>query len=59
MNDKRLTLGDGPIGGVCGGLGRYFGIDPIIPRLIFGVAFFGYGVGLGIYFILWLAMPRE
>ncbi|MCX7743945.1 MAG: PspC domain-containing protein [Flavobacteriales bacterium] len=46
------------LGGVCGGLGAYFGIDPVIFRLIFGITFIAWGTGLLIYFLLWIAMPK-
>ena len=46
------------IGGVCGGLGEYFGIDPVILRIIFVVLIFLHGVGLLIYLIAWLCMPK-
>lgn len=46
------------IGGVCGGLGDFFGIDPVIFRVIFAVAFFVYGSGFGLYLILWLLIPK-
>lgn len=47
------------IGGVCGGLGAYFGIDPTLLRLAFIVAFFGFGTGLLVYLVLWIVMPRS
>ncbi len=47
------------IGGVCGGLGDYFSIDPTILRLVFLVAFFGFGTGLLVYLVLWFVMPRS
>lgn len=46
------------LGGVCGGLGAYFGIDPVIFRLIFGILFIVWGTGFLIYFLLWIAMPK-
>ena len=47
------------IGGVCGGLGLYFGLDPVIIRLLFVVlAFTTYGLALFLYLILWLIMPN-
>ncbi|MCA9837445.1 MAG: PspC domain-containing protein [Trueperaceae bacterium] len=46
------------IGGVCAGLGHYFGVDPTLVRVIFLIAFFGFGVGPLVYFILWLLMPK-
>lgn len=45
------------LGGVCGGLGAYAGIDPIWFRLAFAIAFFGYGTGVLLYIILWVIMP--
>lgn len=47
------------IAGVCGGLGKFFDIDPIFFRAIFLVsAFFG-GLGLIIYIVLWVLMPES
>ncbi len=47
------------IGGVCSGLAHYFGIDPVWPRLIFALLTLGYGGGLIIYIVLWIALPVE
>ena len=47
------------LGGVCSGLAHYFGIDPVWPRLIFALLTIGYGGGLIIYIILWIALPVE
>lgn len=61
MNEKRLTrVEEGRmIAGVCAGLGRYFGIDPTLVRIIFVLlALFAAG-GVLIYLILWLLMPVE
>lgn len=47
------------LGGVCSGLSAYFGVeDPIWVRLIMAVMVFGLGVGVGLYFILWIVMPE-
>lgn len=47
------------ISGVCAGLSAYFGIDnPVWIRIAFAAAFFGAGVGLIPYLILWAAMPK-
>lgn len=45
------------IGGVCGGLGAYFNMDPVILRIIFAVLFLINGIGLIAYIILWIAVP--
>ena len=50
---------DQMLGGVCGGLGKYFDIDPTLVRLFFVLIFFGYGSGMLIYLLLWIIMPSE
>ncbi|MBT7091854.1 MAG: PspC domain-containing protein [Bacteroidetes bacterium] len=46
------------LGGVCSGIGEYFGIDPIIVRILFVVFFLAWGAGLLIYILLWIAIPE-
>ena len=49
------------IGGICAGLGEFFGIDPTIMRLIFvfGAIFFGFpGALVLIYFVMLLVVPE-
>ncbi len=46
------------IGGVCSGIGHYFGIDPVIVRIIFLLALFAYGTGPLIYIVLWFVIPE-
>ena len=53
------TEKDKMIGGVCGGLGEYFELDPTLVRLFFALIFFGYGTGLLLYIFLWIIMPSE
>ncbi|MQY16351.1 hypothetical protein SRB5_65490 [Streptomyces sp. RB5] len=47
------------IGGVCDGLGRYYGIDPIVFRVVFGVLAATGGLGLVAYGMAWLLIPAE
>jgi len=47
------------IAGVCGGLGEYFGIDPVIIRLLWVVFVLAYGTGILAYLIAWLIIPRR
>ncbi len=58
--DTRLvrSSSDRMIGGVCGGLARYFGIDSTIVRLVFVLAVLS-GLSPLIYLILWIVMPQE
>lgn len=45
--------------GVAGGLGQYFGVDPVLFRVLFAVsAFFG-GAGVLAYLIAWAAIPEH
>lgn len=46
------------IAGVCSGLAAYFGIDAVYMRLAFILLTFIHGLGIIIYIILWLIMPR-
>jgi phage shock protein C len=56
----RLTrsTNDRMIAGVCGGLGRYFGVDPVWFRLAFVVLALGGGSGVLIYLIAWIVVPE-
>jgi phage shock protein C len=47
------------IAGVCGGLARYFNIDPAIVRLLFVLAVALGGASPLIYLVLWIVMPEE
>lgn len=47
------------IAGVCGGLGAYLGIDPVLLRLAFvGLVFLG-GGGVLLYILAWIVIPEE
>jgi phage shock protein C len=59
---KRLyrTEKDKVIAGVCGGLGAYFDIDPVIFRIVFLILLMPGGFpGLIPYIILWIVIPKE
>jgi phage shock protein C len=47
------------IAGVCGGLAKYFDIDPIIVRLITLIFVLSAGAGLIAYIIAWIFVPEE
>lgn len=49
---------DKVIDGVCGGLAEYFGIDPVLVRLVFVLLVFIDGLGLVLYIILAIIMPQ-
>ncbi|MBC8075901.1 MAG: PspC domain-containing protein [Chloroflexales bacterium] len=46
------------LAGVCGGLGEYFGVDPVIVRFIFVIVTLTSGLGVPVYAVLWLIMPK-
>jgi len=50
---------DAMIAGVCGGLGRYLGIDPTFVRVFFILLALSDGMGVWLYVILWFVLPRE
>lgn len=55
----RRSATDRKIAGVAGGLGRYFGIDPLIFRVVLvTLAVFG-GSGLLLYAVGWLLIPED
>ena len=47
------------LGGVCGGLGEYLGIDPVLIRLGWVVFSLFYGAGILAYLIAWIIIPRN
>lgn len=59
---NRLTRprDDRKIAGVCSGLARYFGVDPVLLRIL-AVALLIWPTGLGLvaYVICWIVMPND
>lgn len=47
------------IGGVCGGLGDYFDVDPVFVRILFVLLAVSTGIGLVAYFVAWIIMPKD
>jgi phage shock protein PspC (stress-responsive transcriptional regulator) len=58
---QRLTrpTSDRVIAGVAGGLGRYFGVDPVMFRIGFVISVFFGGLGAIAYGLLWLFVPTD
>lgn len=52
------SVTDKKIAGVAGGLGKYFGIDSTIFRILFLFMLLPGGISAIPYFILWIAMPK-
>ncbi len=58
---KRLyrSRGDRVVGGVCGGLGAYSGLDPVLFRLLWIVAAVAGGLGIVAYVVALVIIPLE
>jgi phage shock protein C len=56
----RRPLDDRIVAGVCSGVGRYLGVDPVLIRVGFALlAVLTWGVALLAYPIMWFLMPEE
>ncbi|MDA2922873.1 PspC domain-containing protein [Patescibacteria group bacterium AH-259-L07] len=47
------------IAGVCGGLGEYLSVDPIVVRIVFVLLLFFDGLGLILYLVLLVVVPLK
>jgi phage shock protein PspC (stress-responsive transcriptional regulator) len=67
MNEKELKMPkklyrsktDRKIWGVCGGLARYFNVDPTIVRVVAVASLFVGTLGFWVYIIMAIAVPTE
>jgi phage shock protein PspC (stress-responsive transcriptional regulator) len=56
----RRSRTDRMLAGICGGVARYFAVDPIAVRVAFVVlAFITGGTAVLAYLVAWLVMPAE
>jgi len=56
---RLLRENPGEIGGVCGGIGKYFNIDETIIRVLFLVGIFTPFPTIFTYLLLWIFIPKE
>ncbi len=47
------------IAGVCAGVGKYFGIDPVVVRIALVLFTLCGGAGVLVYAVCWICMPRD
>ena len=48
------------LGGVCGGLGEYFNVDPTLIRLLWvGLTLLSVGAGVIAYIVAWIIVPER
>ena len=60
MKKLYLSNTNKKIGGVCGGLGEYFDVDPTLVRVIFIlIALLSVGLGVIAYILIWMIIPRK
>ena len=59
MNKRLIRSNDRIIGGVCGGLADYFGLDRTLLRIIYLMLVLFAGVGVLVYIIFWIVMPSD
>jgi phage shock protein PspC (stress-responsive transcriptional regulator) len=57
--ELRRDTTNGMIAGVCAGLGRRAGIDPLMLRIVFGATTLASGIGLVAYGLMWLLIPAD
>jgi phage shock protein PspC (stress-responsive transcriptional regulator) len=55
----RRRTSDRVLGGVAGGLGDYFNIDPLLIRIAFVALMIFGGAGIVLYVVAWLLIPAE
>jgi phage shock protein PspC (stress-responsive transcriptional regulator) len=53
-----LSRSDRKIAGVCGGLGEWLDVDPVFLRVAFVLLALLGGLGIAVYVLLWLFVPR-
>ena len=59
LNGLRRSASDQWIGGVCGGLSNFTGMDTWLWRLAFALMLILGGTGLLLYVLLWILVPVE
>lgn len=59
LNGLRRSATDQWLGGVCGGLAAFSGLDTWLWRLLFALMFILGGTGLLLYVLLWILVPLE
>jgi signal transduction histidine kinase len=55
----RRSLSGRHLGGVCAGLGRHLGVDPLVVRIAFVAAATAGGIGVLLYAAAWVLIPAD
>jgi signal transduction histidine kinase len=59
VRDLRRDRDNGMVAGVCAGLGKRFGVDPLLLRILFAATTIASGIGLVAYVLAWILLPAE
>ncbi len=59
LNGLRRSSTDRWIGGVCGGLASFTGMESWLWRLFFGLTLLAGGIGFFMYLLLWILVPQD
>ena len=59
INRFRRSKHDQWLGGICGGLGKFTGLESWVWRLLFVLFTFYFGFGLLAYVLAWIFVPEE
>ena len=59
INSLRRSASDRWLGGVCGGLATFTGMESWLWRLLLALTFLAGGIGILLYLLLWLFIPLE
>jgi len=60
MEDKKLYRSkEKMLGGVCGGVADFFGIDRSVVRIIFALLILAGTLGFWLYLLMWIIVPQE
>lgn len=59
INNLRRSASDRWLGGVCGGLATFTGMESWLWRLLLVLTFLAGGIGVVLYLLLWIFVPLE
>ena len=59
LNGLRRSTSDSWIGGVCGGLAAFTGMDSWLWRLLFALTLLAGGIGFIAYVLMWILVPLD
>ncbi|GAB3597017.1 hypothetical protein GCM10027446_24610 [Angustibacter peucedani] len=59
LRGLRRSSDDKVLAGVCGGLGRSLGVDPLLLRVVVAVMVLFGGTGIVLYALAWLLLPQD